>query len=420
MKLFKKLLPVFLSPLVLLGIEFSDPVEFDDPSGSNLGEQQIIEVVRKWVGPTPQELAPGVVALGSLKERKYLLDDPEEVGGELVEVGEFKQSSTAGNPLPKAGSVSIKSRSPHGWVGPLPEELAPGVIALGSLSAPRYLHGQGGDSDEQETEEEDLLNVSTFTSGRTYFTNNVLRQKSDKKKSMVLENALGVSLGTQGIGLGDYVTMVPRIDMMMQVATYENEEVKDLLGYGFGMVKGGVSFELPSNYSVSTGLEYNLLHSMDSGDKMFDAWAPSLKISKMYIPAEKTLIITDLSMKFALTEKVITFQAPGVFADDGDNLQLGMNMALIQLLDADGKFILMPRVGLTRTEYLKNEQDGRVDWMVNAGVGFTWQALEWLSLDLGAGWSTLWKNEKGKSLQGESSRFQAWDIGLTLLASYLF
>jgi len=181
-----------------------------------------------------------------------------------------------------------------------------------------------------------------------------------------------------------------------------------------------VNFELPSNYSVSTGLEYNLLHSMDSGDRMFDAWAPSLKISKMYVPAERTLVMADLSMKFALTEKVITFQAPGVFADDGDNLQLGMNMALIQLLDADGKFILMPRVGLTRTEYLKNEQDGRVDWMVNAGVGFTWQALEWLSLDLGAGWSTLWMNEKGKSLQGESSRFQAWDLGLTLLASHIF
>jgi len=29
-------------------------------------------------------------------------------------------------------------------------------------------------------------------------------------------------------------------------------------------------------------------------------------------------------------------------------------------------------------------------------------------------------NEKGKSLQGESSRFQAWDLGLTLLASHIF
>ena len=34
----------------------------------------------------PPELAPGVVALGSLKDRKYILEDPDEVGGEMAEV----------------------------------------------------------------------------------------------------------------------------------------------------------------------------------------------------------------------------------------------------------------------------------------------------------------------------------------------
>ena len=57
-----------------------------------MGEQQIVEVVRKWVGPTPQELAPGVVALGSLKDRKYILDDPDELGGELIEVNSEMQT----------------------------------------------------------------------------------------------------------------------------------------------------------------------------------------------------------------------------------------------------------------------------------------------------------------------------------------
>ena len=91
------------------------------------------------------------------------------------------------------------------------------------------------------------MNLSAFTSARTYYTNNVMRQKSDEKKSMVLENALGLSLSTQGVSLGDYITMIPRVDMMMQVATYENKEVKDSLGYGFGMVKGGLNFELPKS-----------------------------------------------------------------------------------------------------------------------------------------------------------------------------
>ncbi|MEK9784199.1 MAG: hypothetical protein VW312_06105, partial [Opitutales bacterium] len=232
--------------------------------------------------------------------------------------------------------------------------------------------------------------------------------------------ALGVSMATKGISMGNYVTMVPKIDLMMQIATYENDEIKDLLGYGFGMVKAGINFELPNNYSISTGLEYNLLHSTDSGDKMFDAWAPSLHLSKMMAIGEQTLLMTDASMKYALTERVLPFEAPGVFADDGDNFQMGVSLALVQLLDAQGKFMLMPRIGLTRTQYLKNEQEGRVDWMINSGLGLTWQMLDWLSMDLGAGWSALWMNAKGKELQGESSRFNAWDLGLTVLGSHTF
>ena len=99
---------------------------------------------------------------------------------------------------------------------------------------------------------------------------------------------------------------------------------------------------------------------------------------------------------------------------------MGANLVLVQLLDAQGKFMLMPRIGLTRTQYLKNEQEGRVDWMINSGLGLTWQMLDWLSMDLGAGWSALWMNAKGKELQGESSRFNAWDLGLTVLGSHTF
>ena len=406
-------------------IEFSEPVEFEG-SGSNLGEQQIVEVVRKWVGPTPQELAPGVVALGSLKDRKYILEDPDEVGGELVEVKSELQSQPYDfNFKDSQSSKQRPRRRPiEGWVGPLPQELAPGVIALGSMANRRFVR-EPYDYDQEvpgtdETEDESLLKLSAFTSARTYFTNNALRQKSDEKKSMALENALGVSMATKGISMGNYVTMVPKIDLMMQVATYENDEIKDLLGYGFGMVKAGINFELPNNYSISTGLEYNLLHSTDSGDKMFDAWAPSLRLSKMMAIGEQTLLMTDASMKYALTERVLPFEAPGVFADDGDNFQMGASFALVQLLDVQGKFMLMPRIGITRTQYLKNEQEGRVDWMINSGLGLTWQMLDWLSMDLGAGWSALWMNAKGKELQGESSRFNAWDLGLTVLGSHTF
>ncbi len=408
-----------------LGLEFSEPAPFSD-AGSNLGEQQIVEVVRRWVGPTPHELAPDVVPLGSMKGRKYIFDDPSEVGGELIKVNKELDLQTYDLEFPDSRMRKPSPRRIEGWVGPLPDELAPGAIALGSLANRRFValpgEGMGNASAEGggNNRSEDLFNLSLFTSARPYFTDNVLRQKSEHRKSVVVENALGLSLATRGMNLGQYLVLVPRIDFMTQVASYENNEVKDSLGYAFGMLKGGLAMELPANFSISMGMEYNLLHGTDSGDKMFDARAPSLRIGKIFTPGERTMIMADASVKYAWTHRVIDVDMPGVFADDGDNFQAGVSLALVQLLDAEGKFMLMPRVGLTRTEYLKNEQDGRVDWLLNAGAGLTWQALEWLSFDLSAGWSTLWMNRKGKDLQGESSSFKAIDAGLTLMASHAF
>ena len=48
-----------------------------------------------------------------------------------------------------------------------------------------------------------LLKLRPLSKARTYFTNNALRQKSDEKKSMALENALGVSMATKGISMGE-------------------------------------------------------------------------------------------------------------------------------------------------------------------------------------------------------------------------
>jgi hypothetical protein len=40
----------------------------------------------------------------------------------------------------------------------------------------------------------------------------------------------------------------------------------------------------------------------------------------------------------------------------------------------------MPGIGITRTEYLKNTQDGRVDFIYSAGLSGIWQQLDWISL----------------------------------------
>ena len=68
------------------------------------------------------------------------------------------------------------------------------------------------------------------------------------------------------------MTMVPKIDLMMQVATYENDEIKDLLGYGFGMVKAVINFELPNNYSISTDLSITCFTVLTAGIKCLMPW----------------------------------------------------------------------------------------------------------------------------------------------------
>ena len=57
------------------------PREFSEFE-SNLGDQQLVEVVRPWVGKTPQEIAPGSIPLGSLRNKTYvpvevLKEEPE-------------------------------------------------------------------------------------------------------------------------------------------------------------------------------------------------------------------------------------------------------------------------------------------------------------------------------------------------------
>src|SRR5210317_561116 len=72
-KMFRCLLG--LSTLALLNhanaAEFSEPRDFSEFE-SNLGEQQLVEVVHPWVGLTPQEIAPGSIPLGSLKRKIYV------------------------------------------------------------------------------------------------------------------------------------------------------------------------------------------------------------------------------------------------------------------------------------------------------------------------------------------------------------
>ena len=269
-----------------------------------------------------------------------------------------------------------------------------------------------------EEKEPSAVSVSVFAGSRPYQTNNVLRSPSGEIDSGVWENTLGGSVTGQPFKVGDYVSLIPRLDLIMQWSNYGEETVSDLLDYRFGMIKGGLGASLPGDWTLTTALEYNVLHSQFSGDQMFDAVAPSLQLQKVVGLRDTTFLMVDGMLKLSNTNREIDVLLPGIFADDGDNFQTTLNLSLIQTFGDSGKYVLMPTLGLTRSEYLKNLQDGRADLVFSAGVSGIWQALDWLSLQTFLNYSTLSTNSKGDAVG--ASTFDAWDVGLSVTASYTF
>ena len=275
-----------------------------------------------------------------------------------------------------------------------------------------------GKQDEQKSGPSTGLTV--FAGTRPYHTDNVLRTKSNEVDSGVWENNVGGSLSGKPVEVGSYFTMIPRLDLILQWSNYGEDSVSDVLDYRFGMIKASAGIALPKDWILSPGFEYSVLHGQSSGDKMFDALSPSLQIQKVFGLSQDTFLMVDGMLKISNTDRVMNFQAEGIFADDGDNFQSTLNLSLVRTYGDNGQYVLMPAVGITRSAYLKNLQDGRVDMVLTAGLSGIWQAKDWLSLQVFGNYSTLTTNSHGKSLLGESSSFHALEVGVSATATHAF
>ena len=191
------------------------------------------------------------------------------------------------------------------------------------------------------------------------------------------------------------------------------------------MIKGSAAIGLPDDWSLGFGLEYDYLSSISSGDKMFDAVAPTFSIQKIVPFTEQSFLMIDSMIKYANTQRVIQngfdgFPIPGVFADDGDNLLTALNATYIHSFGPDGKFLFMPNIGFARTAYQKNDHQGRVDYLFTLGASGIYQFWEWLGVQTFVNYSQMFTNEKGETMLGQSSKFRAWDIGFALSGNYRF
>jgi hypothetical protein len=309
--------------------------------------------------------------------------------------------------------------------------------STGSVPPPKVAR-DGIPGSPSSTASEPFLNASLSAGTRIYYTSNALHTKTDPKGSGVYEFNAGAGLGIRPTKIGDYITLIPRIDYMAQWAHYGENAVKDLLGYHFNMIKGSAAIGLPDDWSLGLGLEYDYLSSLSSGDKMFDAVAPTFSIQKIVPFSQKSFLMIDSMIKYANTDRVIPdailqaqavnlglnnvspYVSEGVFADDGDNLQTALNFTYVRTFGPDGKLLFMPNLGFARTSYKKNDHQGRVDYLFTLGASGIYQLREWLGVQTFINYSKMFTNEKGEVLLDKSSKFRAWDVGAALTGNYRF
>ena len=248
---------------------------------------------------------------------------------------------------------------------------------------------------------------------RAYHTSNVLRQSKEKEqRSGVFEANVMASVRAPDIEVGDYYILLPRLDMMLQWAQYQ--ERSDLLDYRFGMIKGGVGLAMPNDWNLGFGLDYNILHNMRSGDKTFDAWSPSFTMQKGYALFKNSYLMFDAMVRISNVAQTQVFEAAGIFADSGDNVQNSISLTLVHPFDEEGKVLIVPRIGLSRTNYYKFPNKHRLDYLFSGGANISYRWRDHIDIQGFMSFSSMSSNDF------DIKDFDVYDLGLALSGNYRF
>ena len=265
-------------------------------------------------------------------------------------------------------------------------------------------------SESKSRENKEGIQISAQSGLRTYRTSNVLRSSDNLAESSgVFEANVAASVQTM-MDWGEYMTMIPRIDLMLQWAQYQ--ERSDLLNYRFGLIKGGFGLALPRDWMIGFYLDYNILHNMQSGDKTYDAWTPSLTLQKSYSVFDDSFLMIDVALRSANTSQSTVFPAAGIFADSGDNYQNTLSLTYGHFLDEEGNLMLLPRIGFSRTNYHRSPNTGRLDYLFSGGTSLMYNWRDFLGIQTFFNYSSMSSDT--------IPDFDAFDVGLGISGNYRF
>ena len=273
------------------------------------------------------------------------------------------------------------------------------------------------------------IDVSGNAGIRAYRTDNVMRVQSDPQGAGVLEFSAGANLAVAPITLFGREVQ-PNFLIMTQRAYYgqfsvrggdvEKSVVKDILDYEFRMLNWSGAFALNQDWQASAAFEYDELRSFRTGEKKYHAFSPILTVSRMKQLDDTSLLSIDANVRYAFTKTISPYEIPGVFEDDGDNWQAGVNLTYVRVLGPEGRLVVLPSVGFTRTGYLKNTHDGRADYLWTAGVSAMYSLTEHFGIQAFVTYGNKSANSLGRSLLGSSQKYTNLDIGVAITGQYNF
>ena len=332
-------------------------------------------------------------------------------------------------PSPKIEPPEVSQPAPAPKPTPTPKELEPveaqpvGVQELVDLDAPP--------SGELATESENKIQMAINGGVRTYRSSNVTRVSGpEQPAATAFEVSAGANAVFPKVNLDpSIISFTPTVTVMAQRAYFGRYKLggKDwgkqdarILDYEFRLASFAAEFSAKDDWTVTLTAEYDELRNFYKGSKLYHAFVPSVGISKI-IPLRKDLaLMLDTRLRYAISKTIMQYEVPGVFDDDGDNLQTSFNVSLMRPMGEDGKLLLMPSLGFGRTGYLKNAATGRTDYLLLAGMSASYQLKAWLSLQAFANFSHKFTNEKGETQLGAAASFDNWDIGIALSGNHTF
>jgi hypothetical protein len=270
----------------------------------------------------------------------------------------------------------------------------------------------------------------TATGGtRVYRSTNIARVKTTPDSAMVMEANMGLNANWPKAMIAGYPVR-PGLLILGQRAYHgqfhlsdQDKRKNDLraMDYEFRMLMLTLGIELTKDWSADLSYEFDKLLNFYEDETLYNAKASSFSMRRMWQLTEKTLVMAEPRLRHASTKTLQKHPVDGAFFDDdGDNLQLSSTFTLVRPFGPEDRGLLMPSAGFMRTQYLRDDATGRVDYLLTASANASYQWKPWLTSQAFANFGHKFANAKSEDLTGSGARYDVWDFGFALSGNWSF